>query len=370
MDNQFIHHFDKLKKRLYNSRVQIVGIFDKIVDRLEAFGSGSESYCEEEFQKEISKIFESIQDMEPLKKVCQSHRESYSLIGRLGKEIESTFLHDLEDLNGSYAEPLDAELLDSVISDYLISQGMFDCASMISPDSCLQKEKISKIHQTMDFLEAGDIETGLKWMLEIGSASRNVVFSVHKLKFIECLRSGNLIEALEYARANIHQFTDTHLDEIKHLMGACVFVQMSDQSPYSDFFKDSYKKSILKDILTEWSRDADIPTMSCIQTILNAGEQVIPELIPLAQIAGKKFWTTPIPTQLKLDPQFKFHSTFVCPVSKEVATPENPPMMLPCGHLIAKNSMDRLLATSIRSKFKCPTCPVEITEKDAKKIFI
>ena len=103
---------------------------------------------------------------------------------------------------------------------------------------------------------------------------------------------------------------------------------------------------------------------------MQTGDQVIPELIPLAQLAGDLFWTNPMPTELKLDNQLMFHSTFVCPVSKEVTTPENPPVMLPCGHVISKNSVDRYLSTSFRAKFKCPTCPAEVTEKETKKLII
>ena len=31
--------------------------------------------------------------------------------------------------------------------------------------------------------------------------------------------------------------------------------------------------------------------------------------------------------------EFTYYSVFTCPVSKDQSTPENPPMMLPCGHV-------------------------------------
>lgn len=39
----------------------------------------------------------------------------------------------------------------------------------------------------------------------------------------------------------------------------------------------------------------------------------------------------------------RYHSVFVCPVSKEQATESNPPKMLTCGHVIAEESFVRLL---------------------------
>jgi len=39
----------------------------------------------------------------------------------------------------------------------------------------------------------------------------------------------------------------------------------------------------------------------------------------------------------------RYHSVFVCPVSKEQATEDNPPKMLTCGHVIAQDSFNKLL---------------------------
>lgn len=44
----------------------------------------------------------------------------------------------------------------------------------------------------------------------------------------------------------------------------------------------------------------------------------------------------PLPSHLR------FHSTFTCPVSKEQATEENPPMMMACGHVVCAESLARL----------------------------
>lgn len=71
--------------------------------------------------------------------------------------------------------------------------------------------------------------------------------------------------------------------------------------------------------------------------------------------------------EVPLPPAYHFHSIFVCPVSKEQSTEDNPPMMLPCGHVIAEES---LRALAKHGRFKCPYCPTESTLKDAKKVIL
>ena len=46
--------------------------------------------------------------------------------------------------------------------------------------------------------------------------------------------------------------------------------------------------------------------------------------------------------EIPLPPEYRFHSVFSCPVSKEQASEVNPPMMLGCGHVIAKESLAKL----------------------------
>lgn len=55
-------------------------------------------------------------------------------------------------------------------------------------------------------------------------------------------------------------------------------------------------------------------------------------------------WTTTqeLPVEIPLPPEYRFHSVFACPVSKEQATEANPPMMMPCGHVVASQTLQRL----------------------------
>jgi hypothetical protein len=55
-------------------------------------------------------------------------------------------------------------------------------------------------------------------------------------------------------------------------------------------------------------------------------------------------WTTvqELPIEIPVPNEYRYHSIFACPVSKEQATEANPPMMMPCGHVVAEQSLRRL----------------------------
>lgn len=61
--------------------------------------------------------------------------------------------------------------------------------------------------------------------------------------------------------------------------------------------------------------------------------------------------------EIPLPPENRYHSIFACPVSKDQSTPENPPMMITCGHVIAKDSLAKLAKPhgSVKSTLLIPT---------------
>ena len=67
-----------------------------------------------------------------------------------------------------------------------------------------------------------------------------------------------------------------------------------------------------------------------------------------------------MPCEVDLGHDFSFHNIFICPVSKET---NNSPMLLKCGHVISRQSLNKMTRSNPKTTFKCPTCPQEMTQE-------
>lgn len=96
-----------------------------------------------------------------------------------------------------------------------------------------------------------------------------------------------------------------------------------------------------------------------------AGAIALPALLKLAALFEKQLSTDlhtceQLPVEVELGPEFVFHSIFACPVSRDQSTSDNPPVLLPCNHVLCEQSVLKIAKSRARS-FKCPYCPTEVS---------
>jgi len=208
-------------------------------------------------------------------------------------------------------------------------------------------------------------------------------FLLHRLAFLQILEREGQHQALCYARLHFPMFKTTHMKEIQRLMGLLCFskrlkacaeaqdtkaeVLSKNNKLYADLFNDSLWEALAVDFRRQSCSLIGQAQDSPLLVTTSAGAAALPTLLKLASVASK---TQPavdlaeqnneLPVEMPLGKEFVFNSVFACPVSREQSSADNPPMMLPCGHCLSKQSVLRV-AKSITRAFKCPYCPKEAT---------
>lgn len=380
MEYQLGADIERCRRRLAKGRGAILESLDGMIGLLEEFRAATQpAEPEAQCQLRIQTLFTAVSGFQPLKKICHEHRESYVYLSKLSKSIDCAFPSDLELLKSHESSPLNEGVLQEVVHEHLVRTGYYEECELleqhfpISPECRKTKEKFREIHSLTDALAASEVDVAILWLQqhssELRSELHDLLFSLHRLKIIHALRAGDTFAVFEYLKSISREYIKTHRSEIDQLSGASLFLSQPENTPYQELMDPEFDQFVVRRLTEEWCRAIGLPRSSGFLTVFAAGSAVLKDLVEIGQVVGSKVWTEPLPAELALSSELKFHSIFVCPVSREIATPENPPMLLPCGHLICKSSLERMMSGTVR-KVKCPTCPVEVGEEDVRMIFI
>jgi len=201
----------------------------------------------------------------------------------------------------------------------------------------------------------------------------NLEYDLCRLQYIKTFLHSGPVAALQYARTRLSRFPK-YLQQTQELMGALAFIPDLARSPYANLFSESASDpthTASNAFTSEFCALLSLSSASPLLTAVTAGCIALPTLLKLSQIqqAHRTSWTTAseLPVEVPLPSAYQFHSVFVCPVSKEQSTDMNPPMMMPCHHVICAESLERV---SRGGKFKCPYCPAESVPADAVRVFL
>ena len=354
-------------------------------------------------------------------------KESYGALNKYAKVLDKLFKEKplpQDDMDGLSKK---SALVNRAVYLHLLREGLFDVATTLKAESVEKLDKSSLQPKpdhagdsTLAALGVDEIESArmqeqfqslysishelrnnhnlqpaIAWAREHTQAleirGSNLEFELCRLQyvklFLDCDSGGDEVDmdcssfafdlsgpqrALQYARQEFQAFSGRYLMELRQLAGAMAFCPNLDESPYRSIFDNQTAwDDVASSFTGEFCALMGLSAESPLYIATTAGAIALPTLLKLQHIMQEKKteWTTENEraVEIPLPPTYQFHSIFVCPVSKEQTTDQNPPMMMPCGHVIAQESLERL---SKGGKFKCPYCPCESHPRDAKKVFL
>ncbi|RUS89327.1 hypothetical protein EGW08_002934 [Elysia chlorotica] len=319
--------------------------------------------------------------------VGNAHKDLHGSVSKLGKTVDRNFTTDFSAVitEGAFDGEWKQRLLNEVICEHFLRQGMLDIAESLNEDAHLQlphvrKEPFLELHRILESLRQHILDPALQWAEqnreELNRRKSPLEFKLHRLRFIELIKCGAIKqrEVLEYAR-KLAPFADEHTKDMQLLMGSLLYLHEGVQnSTYSFLFEESSWVEIC-DIFT---RDAcgllGLSVESPLSVGINAGCKALPPLLSIRQVMQSRqvagVWSSKeeLPVEIDLGQEYRYHSIFACPILRQQSSEQNPPMRLMCGHVISKDALHKLVVGN-SNRFKCPYCPVEMTTIDTRQIY-
>ncbi|KAG0236319.1 hypothetical protein BGW42_003731 [Actinomortierella wolfii] len=323
--------------------------------------------------KSVKTVSSGIQD---------EYKELQSSLSKFTKALDKKYSCDMMAAMNPRAFENKEKLLQKTIALHFIRQGNFTVGDAFAKEVGLEVPDELR-HQFMDMfdivaaMKIGDYGPALSWAKlhrpELEKRGSPLEFRLHRERFLQLLKQKEPQQAIEYAQANFGYFGFRHTVEISRLMCSVLFVERLASSPYADLIGPNTAADLQHMFTRDFCILIGLSCESPLYVSVTVGTQALPTMIKMASImkAKKAEWSqeSELPVEINLTDDTKFHSIFVCPVSKEQATDENPPMMMICGHVICKESLQKLCRGSQNLRFKCPYCPQESMASQAKNVY-
>ncbi|ONK58722.1 uncharacterized protein A4U43_C09F15990 [Asparagus officinalis] len=383
--------FDRVAKKQKLSSTTTQDVVDKVIQEIESVVRKMQSIDDDADSTDQKVLFSELRsklnEIAPMQQLEASQKELHIGLSKYSKLLEKYFNPDI---SKAYRHvDFDISTLNQIIATHFYRQGLFDLGDCLVNDAAdpsaaeavaALKSSFLDMYRILNAMKTGNLEAALSWAAtnseRLLQNESTLELKLHQLQFVEILRNGSKNEALTYARKYLAPFASVHEDEIQKLMGCLLWAGRLDQSPYANDESISqtstYRNKITEELTQQFCSLLGQSNESPLTVAITAGVQGLPTLLKLATVMAatkKQEWQTmkQLPVPVDLGREFQFHSIFVCPVLREQGSEENPPMLMPCGHVISKQSIVKLSKSSSRP-FKCPYCPLEANVSQCRQI--
>eukprot|EP00262_Sarcandra_glabra_P008324 TRINITY_DN21745_c0_g1_i2.p1 TRINITY_DN21745_c0_g1~~TRINITY_DN21745_c0_g1_i2.p1 ORF type:complete len:386 (+),score=48.09 TRINITY_DN21745_c0_g1_i2:303-1460(+) len=375
--------FDRVSKKQKLSSSKTQEVIDQVVREIEqvlAKMQPSQDMASAIDQKSIiGELNRKLTEMGPLSQLEGCQKDLNVALSKYVKLLEKSFIPDISKAYRNV--DFDPHMVNQIVAGHFYRQGLFDLGDCFineaqEPDAGALKAPFLEMYQILEAMKSRDLGPALTWaaanrdpLLQNGSG---LELNLHRLQFVEILQKGGRNDGLTYAKTYLAPFASMHMPEIQKLMACLLWAGRLDISPYADFLSPNHWDKLSEELARQFCSLLGQSYESPLSVTIEAGIQGLPTLLKLANVmaAKKQEWQAmkQLPVPVDLGREFQFHSVFVCPVSRDQGSEENPPMLMPCGHVLCKQSIVKLSKSSTRT-FKCPYCPHEATVAQCRQLY-
>jgi len=320
------------------------------------------------------------------KEIDERQKEMYSSLSRLGKALDKKFPNPVPTYSNLFSSPESVAALERTIALHFLRTGQFEVAETFLKESAIDipvelRSQFMDLHRILKAIRNQDLGPALAWAKKnrvfLRSRSSPLEFYLHRSQYIRLLFSSyppDPLPAISYANATLRPFFREHEAEFKRLMACVAYLPITklQNSPYADLASPSLHSDLepmfAKEYCANLGMSRQVP-LRVVGDIGGGGALARIEKGRKVMREKKSEWSQSdeLPIEIPLPPENRYHSIFSCPVSKEQGSEQNPPMMMTCGHVIAKDSLQKLSKTG--GRVKCPYCPTESQIGTALRVY-
>ncbi|KAK4346719.1 hypothetical protein RND71_033058 [Anisodus tanguticus] len=328
----------------------------------------------------LSELKAKLKEVAPLSQLEGTQKELNVALSKYPKLLEKSLNPDISKAYRNVGS--DIHTVNQIIASHFFREGQFDLGDCFvnearEPEAAGQKSHFLQMYQILEAMRSRNLEPALSWATtnneKLKLSGSDIEMKLHRQQFVEILQKRGRDGALSYARTFFPPFATKYLTEIRRLMTCILWAGKLDSSPYSDLLSPVHWDKLAEELARQFCNLMGQSYQSPLSVTIAAGIQGLPTLLKLMNVmTGKKQeWQSmkQLPVPVDLDRAFQFHSIFVCPVSRDQATEENPPMLMSCGHVLCKQSITKLSKNNSTRPFKCPYCPKEIEVGQCRQLF-
>lgn len=374
--------FDRVtkKRKLSSSRSQ--EITEQIGAEIEAALSTMQS-IDEAFNSHglmLGELKAKLKEITPLSWIVAAEKEVNVALSKYLTLVEKSFNSCI---SKAYRDvEFDVHTVNHIIASHFCREGQFDTGDCFvnearESEAEAAKSSFFEMYQILDSMKSRNLEPALKWVAnkreELKQNGSDIEFKLQRLQFLEILQNRGRDEALKYAKTHLAPLATSHMVESQKLMGCLLWSGRLDKSPYLELLSPVHWDNLSEEFTRHFCKLIGQSYGSPLSVTIAAGLQALPTLLKLANVMAlkKQEWESVkhLPVPMDLDREFQFHSVFVCPVSREQASEENPAMLLSCGHVLCRQSITKLAKYNSPRPFKCPYCPLLIEGNQCRQLY-
>ncbi|XP_044509006.1 protein RMD5 homolog [Mangifera indica] len=373
--------FDRVAKKQKLSCSKTQEVIEKLIQEIGKELETIKTSSQLDDRHVLTELKKNLQELAPLSQLEGTQKELNIALSKYVKVLEKSLNPDISKAYRNVE--FDSETVDHIIANHFYRQGFFDVGdcfiseSKESENAAAMKSTFQELYEILEAMRSRSLEPALKWAAansdKLKENGSDLQLKLHSLQFVEILRGGSRDEALKYARAFLAPFASNRVSVIQKLMVCLIWARKLDSCPYPQLLSPSNWFIVAEELTRQFCNLVGQSYDSPLSVTIGAGVQALPPLLKFMSVmAGKRQeWQSmkQLPVPVELDKEFQFHSIFVCPVSKEQSTEDNPPMMMSCGHVLCRRSINKMSKNNSRP-FKCPYCPSEIEPQLCMQLYL